>query len=131
MISIPRKLRDELHQRSGSMCELCALARATNWHHRKNRSQGGQHVLSNALHLCGSGTTGCHGMVTESPERAYERGWSVRSGFDPAEVPVLYGGDWAFLADDGRVFRPARAQGCCERCGFLAPAHCAGCQVAS
>jgi hypothetical protein len=70
-------------------------------------------------------------MVTESPERAYERGWSVRSGFDPAEVPVLYGGDWAFLADDGRVFRPARAQGCCERCGFLAPAHCAGCQVAS
>jgi hypothetical protein len=113
------------------MCELCALARATNWHHRKNRSQGGQHVRSNALHLSGSGTTGCHGMVTESPERAYERGWSVRSGFDPAEVPVLYGGDWAFLADDGRVFRPARAQGCCERCGFLAPAHCAGCQVAS
>jgi hypothetical protein len=127
---IPKSQRDKLAERSGGNCELCALARATNWHHRKNRSQGGQHTLSNAMHLCGSGTTGCHGMVTESPARAYDRGWSVRSGFDPADVPVVYAGNWALLSDDGTVFRPPTGHGRCVRCGFHVPTqgHRAGCQ---
>ena len=131
MTSIPRKLRDELHRRSNGMCELCSLAKATNWHHRKNRSQGGQHVLSNALHLCGSGTTGCHGMVTESPARAYDRGWSVRSRFDTQGVPVVYQGDWRILTDDGGVFVPPQGPGRCERCGFhvTTQGHRQGCQL--
>jgi hypothetical protein len=41
-------------------------------------------------------------MVTENPALAYENGWSVRSGHDPAEVPVLrFSSDWVLLADDG------------------------------
>lgn len=131
MISIPKRLRDQLYVRSGGSCELCALARATNWHHRKNRSQGGQHTLSNALHLCGSGTTGCHGMVTENPSRAYDRGWSVRSGFDSCDVPVVFQGSWALLSDDGAVFRPPVGPGRCVRCGcHEAQGHRAGCQEA-
>ena len=82
------------------------------------------------LHLCGSGTTGCHGMVTEHPARAYDRGWSVRSGFEPAEVPVVFRGNWALLTDDGAVFRPPHGRDRCERCGFHMPTqgHRSGCQ---
>lgn len=132
MSVIPKSLRDRLAERSDGGCELCVFERATNWHHRKNRSQGGQHTLSNALHLCGSGTTGCHGMVTENPARAYDRGWSVRSGFDPADVPVLYAGSWALLDDDGHVFRPVMGRDRCVRCGFHVPTqgHRSGCQEA-
>ena len=131
MSAIPKALRDRLAERSGGSCELCAMARATNWHHRVNRSQGGGHSLSNALHLCGSGTTGCHGMVTYFPTRAYDRGWSVRRLFDPADVPVVYQGDWAILNDDGTVFRPPQGPGRCPRCGCHIPTqgHRQGCQL--
>ena len=101
MSRITKAQRITLGVRSGGHCEICHTAVATNWHHRKNRSQGGDNSLSNAMHLCGSGSTGCHGRVTENPAEAYEFGWSVRSGFVPAEVPVWLGWRWMLLADDG------------------------------
>ena len=85
------------------MCEICGITPATNWHHRKNRSQGGGNELSNAMHLCGSGNTGCHGRVTENPADAYHYGWSVLSGHNPAEMPVWMGWRWVLLHDDGTV----------------------------
>lgn len=99
---VPPALRAALHQRAGSCCERCGI-RATNFHHRKNRSQGGLNELSNALLLCGSGTTGCHGWITEHPAEAYEMGWSVRSTDDPAtrRVRLVYG--WVLLDNDGGV----------------------------
>jgi len=100
---VPTAQRDKLRDRSAGMCEICGIAPATNWHHRKNRSQGGGNELSNAMHLCGSGTTGCHGRVTENPAEAYHFGWSVRSGQDPAVVPCWIGWRWVFLRDDGTV----------------------------
>jgi len=93
--------RAALKARSDGICEICGTAEATNWHHRKDRSQGGDNSLSNAMHLCGSGTTGCHGMVTEHPKDAYTYGWSVRSGLSPVEVKVLRRGMWVRLADNG------------------------------
>ena len=104
MRRIPAALRAKLAERSCGACEICFWYNATNWHHRKNRSQGGDNSLSNAMHLCGSGTTGCHGMVTENPALAYENGWSVRSGHDPAAVPVLrHGSDWVVFDNGGGV----------------------------
>lgn len=100
---VTSRQRDSLRLRSGNICELCGATTATNWHHRKNRSQLGGNELSNALHLCGSGTTGCHGQVTEHPADAYNYGWSVRSGFNPAEVSVLRRGEWVLLDDEGNV----------------------------
>ena len=79
--------------RSGGQCELQishqCLGLATNRHHRQNRSQGGTNELVNILHLCGSGTTGCHGFVTNNPNVAEANGWTVRSHIDPATVPVV------------------------------------------
>lgn len=95
--------REVLADRSHGVCEICGIAAATNWHHRKNRSQGGGDELSNAMHLCGSGTTGCHGYVTGNPAESYRCGWSVRSGHLPLETPVLRRREWCLFTDDGGV----------------------------
>lgn len=93
--------------RSGGVCERCGRAPATNWHHRQGRSAGGVWSPENGLHLCGSGSTGCHGEVTVNPAISYEMGWSVRSTQNPAHVPVwLAGKGWHYLLPDGGV-RPA------------------------
>jgi hypothetical protein len=100
---VPKALRDKLRERSDGICEVCGSAPATNWHHRKNRSQGGPNSLSNALHCCGSGCTGCHGRITENPSEAVGMGWSVRSYNNPASAPVFRRGEWVWLSDDGTV----------------------------
>jgi hypothetical protein len=50
--------------------------------------------MSNILHVCGSGTTGCHGVLTDpqGSRSLYERnGWIVKgfTQFEPADIPVL------------------------------------------
>lgn len=98
-------MREIVRRRSGGMCEvqlagLC-LGQANNYQHRVNRSQGGGYAPSAALDACGSGTTGCHGFITENPAVAYDNGWSVRSWDDPLTCPVLYRGQWVVLDDVG------------------------------
>lgn len=69
---------------------MCGKHGATNAHHRRNRSQGGKDVLSNLILLCGSGTTGCHGWVTENPDWAEIRGYTIKGTKTvPADVPVV------------------------------------------
>jgi hypothetical protein len=84
-------------------------------------------VASNALALCHP----CHVMAELNRERALDRGWLVRQGKNPADVPVVYSGDWAILADDGSVFRPPQGSGRCPRCGFhtTTQGHRDGCQL--
>ena len=95
-----RKARAILYERSNHVCELCGRARATEAHHRKNRSQGGLWSADNLLHVCHS----CHVHVTTHPASAREQGWAVRSTANPAEVPVwLAGRGWHHLQADGSV----------------------------
>lgn len=108
-----RTARPLVRARSGGMCETrlpgACLGRATNMHHRKNRSQGGRWAASNLLDLCGSGTTGCHGVLTDPQGHRAEyeaAGWIVPGYADPDEVPVLIhnattGHDWVLLNDKG------------------------------
>ncbi len=49
--------------RSEQTCWVCKQARATNTHHIYPRSQGGDDFIENFAPLCGSGTTGCHGLI--------------------------------------------------------------------
>lgn len=104
----PERTREEVEarrlvaQRSGGVCEVCGNATATNFHHRKGKGQGGAWAPSNGLHLCGSGSTGCHGHVTTHPQVSREQGWSVPSYLDPLRTPVwLARHGWAFLDDHG------------------------------
>ena len=85
--------------RSGGLCEICALAPAREWHHRKNRSQGGTWAASNGMHLC----TADHAWITEHPEQAAANGWTVKSFHDPAATTLLRRGKWVQLHDDGSV----------------------------
>jgi hypothetical protein len=86
--------------RSGGLCEICALAPAREWHHRKNRSQGGTWAASNGMHLCGAD----HAYITEHPEQAAANGWTVKSYEDPTTEPVLRRGKWMLLDDSGGVY---------------------------
>jgi len=99
-----------VRERSGGHCEVRLYAvcqgQATNWQHRKNRSQHGGWSASNGIHVCGSGTTGCHGCITENPAASAERGWTVWSWQEPAETAALlhtvhYGHAYVLLDDAG------------------------------
>lgn len=76
-----------VYRRAGGLCEICGRNTATEWHHRKNRSQGGTWDPSNGLHVC----TACHRRVTNtngSKPLYYRLGWCVSREQDPAQVPV-------------------------------------------
>lgn len=59
--------------------------RATDTHHRKMRSQGGDNEPQNLLRCCHH----CHMAVHASPAWAYSRGFLVKSWQDPALVEVV------------------------------------------
>lgn len=104
-MSIPAKIRQALRERAGGRCEICAEP-ANNAHHRRNKSQGGQDRLANLMLLCGSGTTGCHGEVTEHPGWATLCGYTIQGTVDgdaPETVPVYIRGLRSLLEDDGTV----------------------------
>lgn len=102
MSNVPASTVKKVKDRSGGVCEGCGDRPAQEIHHRKYRSRGGSHDVSNLLHLCGWGNhTGCHGRAhgTDIPE-----GWALPSGrCIPAHEPVLYRGERALLDDNGRV----------------------------
>jgi hypothetical protein len=90
-----RAARKHVRARSGDICEGCGIRRATDMHHRLYKSRGGTDTIDNLIHLCGGESglpggnhSGCHGLAhTITGERV---GWSVKSGNDPAEIPVWH-----------------------------------------
>ena len=58
-------------------CVRCG-ARGSNRHELLPRSRGGPRDAWNTVVLCGSGTHGCHGWVTEHPDLAEAEGLYVR-----------------------------------------------------
>lgn len=97
------KARRLVYERSGGVCEVCAVRRGESWSHRLPKGAGGPWTPSNGLHTCGDGTRGCHGWIESYRTRSYERGWALRRGADPLTVPAftrLHGG-WVLLDDDG------------------------------
>lgn len=91
-----KEARKLVSDRSGGICEICSANRATDWHHRKNRSQGGKWRASNGLDLCRP----CHRMVTATEANFYVLGWLVKSWQDEAEVPVSTAAFGPVLLDD-------------------------------
>jgi hypothetical protein len=81
--------REALAERCQGRCEGCGRV----WHgqacHRLRKSQGGGWAPHNLLALCGSGTTGCHGLIghgqgtTGGGFVANGLGWEVEPGQDP------------------------------------------------
>jgi hypothetical protein len=100
-----------VRDRSSGVCEVCLAVPATNFHHRRARGMGGTkrniHGPDWVLHLCGSGTTGCHGYIESHPEISYAKGWKIRGTHTPATIPVELHGEWLILQPDGTA-RPHR-----------------------
>lgn len=92
-----RKTRVAVRARSGGVCERCDKSRATDMHHRKNRSQSGKWHPANILHLCAL----CHVEITAEPDYSRENGWSVLSSQDPEFRAVNYRGSWVYLDNHG------------------------------
>jgi hypothetical protein len=103
--------------RSSGCCEHCGrqLHEAGQWidehsfHHRRPRGMGGTNRpetngAANLLLLCGSGTTGCHGLIEAGRAMAHESGQLLWQTQDPAEVPV-----WILQRGLGLVSRLAPA----------------------
>lgn len=87
--------------RSQGLCELCCDALGAGpgpieRHHRLKRRDGGDR-LSNLLYL----HERCHQFVTEHPLESTPAGRIVRTGHDPANVPVWINGHWWLLDDQG------------------------------
>jgi hypothetical protein len=120
----PATVRLVFFDRDGAACFLCGRGlrfedRARGWsmHHRKPRGTGGvgskaaAEISSpaNALVLCGSGTTGCHGWAEHNRTRAIEMGvlisrHAVGPAFLPAAVRVQRNDKtWWLLTDSGRA----------------------------
>jgi hypothetical protein len=99
-----RQGRAAVYERSGGVCEFCGVRRASSYHHRLKRSHGGTWAPSNGLHLCGDGTTGCHGQVEGTPDWAKDHGLWVPSWGDPESQPVWrHGFGWQFPTADGWI----------------------------
>lgn len=99
-------VRDMLAERSGSRCEVCGEAKATDAHHRRGRGAGSTRrpessSITNALHVCGFG--GCHHLIEQHRGVALLLGWAVSQFAEPADTPLVYRGAWAFLTEDGQV----------------------------
>lgn len=62
----------EIREKKCQECRLCGTGRNVNAHHLIPRSQLGIWTESNVVGLCGSGTTGCHGLVeARDPAASY------------------------------------------------------------
>ncbi|WP_051898626.1 HNH endonuclease [Sciscionella sediminilitoris] len=103
------RARQIVKDRAGLWCERCGYVQAAEWHHRKNRSQGGHWAPANGMWLCSP----CHRYVTEHPDEAVRFGWACRSWMNPAAVPVLTAWHgWVLLDDLGHyvpVLEPSDA----------------------
>jgi hypothetical protein len=86
MTRVPSSVRATVHRRSGGRCEIEGCQRqAQHIHHRKMRSQGGENVATNLLHVCHR----CHDNIHANPEASYRAGHLVKS-WAPAHP---YGGE--------------------------------------
>jgi 5-methylcytosine-specific restriction endonuclease McrA len=83
-------------ERSFGLCEGCGKVQATQMHHRLHRSHGGDERVTNLLHMCLT----CHQSAHLDSDR-YVIGWAVRTGYDPADVWVVYRGNPVALTADG------------------------------
>lgn len=106
-----KKTIELIDARDGLRCVRCLMSvegREASRHHRKLRSQGGPDSVSNAVTLCGSGTTGCHGHVHHNRAQARAEGYILSAWGRPAvECAIRWCFDgrwgWALLDDQGGV----------------------------
>lgn len=106
------KLRDEWRC---CVCGESVYDKQASIHHRRNRGSGGSgdpaiNRPSNLLLVCGTGSTGCHGALTDNAQRlvALDAGWIVllNTTDDPIDVPVHHAVHGLIYLDDEGGWSP-------------------------
>lgn len=99
------RARRLVRQRSGGICEVCGVSRATNYQHRKGKAHCTPEemwAVSNGLDVCGQGNvSGCHGLIHQNPTGAKDNGWTVPFWGSPRLAPVYRLSELVLLDDDG------------------------------
>lgn len=99
--------------RSKGLCERDSCGPIAQYHHRAPRGLGGTSLpwVNQATNAFGV-SLACHAYIEAHRTEAYVNGWLVaRNGPKrSADVPILYRGRWALLADDGSM-KPIRLDG--------------------
>lgn len=102
--------RSIVRVRDGHRCQMCGQSIVdveSSIHHRINRGSGGSALRDRAsllIRLCGSGTTRCHGWVTEHSLQAAGLGWvlpKLNPEIDPTREPIFTIHGWVLLDDLG------------------------------
>lgn len=110
--SVERAARKLVDLRDGQSCRRCGrsvLGVLSSVHHRLNKGNGGSALLERAsvlVRLCGSGTTGCHGWVTEHPTDAGILGYLLprnNPDIDPTKEALFTIDGWVLLDDNGDI----------------------------
>jgi hypothetical protein len=111
------RARRIVQARFGGRCAGCGryLLRGVpkSCQHRQARGVGGGNGLPNLVDLCGTATFPpgwCHPLCEQREQEMEDRGLVVRSGFDPALIPVrLWDGRSVFLVAGGGYITEAPA----------------------
>lgn len=114
-----RATKDLVKERDDWHCVICGkpVVPHGDWsiHHRRNRGTGGSsdpaiNRPSNLILVHGSGTTLCHGDLTDNRDRdfALEHGWviSTNSKQEPIDVPVHHALHGLIYLDDEGTWSP-------------------------
>ena len=83
--------RDAVAGRCGGRCEGCGEAWNGQVHHRVLRAHCPRPLLwhpAELIALCGSGTTGCHGLTHHQRTKHEGLGWNVGANADPRVHPA-------------------------------------------
>lgn len=67
---VTKDVRSYVFARERDRCRICRMRSAESMHELKPRSLGGKVSRHNSVAVCGSGTTGCHGLA-----QAHEIEW--------------------------------------------------------
>lgn len=125
-----KQVRHIFFEREQQRCFYCR--RALSWalrgsmltggwslHHRKGRGMGGTRERMTCAHglvLCGTGSTGCHGWVTEHPQDAFALGLCTPKNATTPELqpPAVWVSDKAgrrfLLTENGRAIEAGEDQ---------------------
>lgn len=94
-----------LAARHQGICERCGRRPMEQIHHREPRGMGGTSdpAINSACNLLGV-CSPCHLAIELDRTVAYEQGWLVRRGHNPAKTPVwLAGRGFVLLTDAGDI----------------------------
>ena len=86
-----KAIRLAVFERDRNLCRCCGHRKAESMHEIRPRSLGGKVSLENSIGSCGSGTTGCHGLMQAHRIRVIGRNANRTLQFAPADAAAR---DW-------------------------------------